>query len=1047
MNNLEILLSRDDIPEDTKEIISQAISKQNVLGESEERFRLIAETSLDIIFQTNKDSVITYCSPAVERVLGYTPEEIIGTQFSKIILSDDLPKAREKFQQAITGKTIRLVRRQIKHKNGEMIIVEINGSPLIKEGKIIGTQGIVRDITERIKVEKALRESERKYRTLVERANDGIAILQDAKLIFLNKQVAEMLGYNVEEMFDTFFKDYIHPDDFPLTLNRYQARMAGQDVPSIYEIRLVKKDGTPIDAEINAGVITYQNKPANLAIVRDITERKQIVKAIKESEEKFRILAEQSPNMIFINKRSLVVYANKKSEETLGYNRKEFYSSDFNFLQLIALEYQEKLTQNFKKHLAGEEVEPVEYDLIKKDGHRINVILTTKLIDYEGDKAILGIVTDISKQKQAEKELRLSDEILKQMPAGILLVDQEELKIQRWMGKAEQIFGFSGDEAIGKPVDFIHHPEVRGPTQSEISRQITETGEFFGEVPCIRKNGSKIPIELTAKTVYDTDGTALATIGINIDISERKKAERILLQSEERYRSLFEDSPISLWEEDYSDVKKYMDSLKQRGIKDLESYLDNNPDEVKKIANMVKINDVNNVTLTIYEAKSKEKFFEGLGAFFSEEAYKVFKEEVLVLHSGQTVFESEYPGFKLTGEPIHVVVKSSVVPGFEETLEKVIVSIVDVTKLKQVEKELRESEQQFRNLVETSPDGIAQTDLQGNIVMLNKQCAIMLGYEDEEELIGTSGFDLIDQEQKEFAVVNLKQIIESGRPRNREYVIFKKDGTRLPVETNTVVVQDENGFPTYLMSTLRDVSERKKAEEVKKELEERRDNFVWMTSHELRTPLTVVTGYCDLLEENIDLLDQKQRDNMFKVVRRNLDRLERLATQVTMIAQIERGIFEVKKTVFNLCNFLKDTIEPYQQLLGKQFEFQICQEDPLIILEGDTERLKQVFDNILDNAIKHTSKDQRKIKVEYEILNDHIHFQVSDNGAGIVQKDLKRIFDQFVSISTEYSTGGTGIGLYLCQKIVEAHGGKLTAQSKGKSRGATFSFDLPRTRH
>ena len=758
MKNLEILLSRDDIPKDAKETIQHVISKETVFRENEERFRLIAETSIDIIFQTNKDRIITYCSPAIERILGYTPDEIIGTEFSKVILTEEQAKASNYFQHALSGKTVGLVRRRIRHKNGKVKNVEINGSPLVKNGKIIGTQGIVRDITEHVKIEEELRESERKYRTLVERANDGIAIIQDEKLVFLNKQAAEMLGHKVEKMINTLFKEYIHPDDLPSSLNRYQARMAGHDVPSIYEMRLVQKDGNPINVEINAGVITYQNKPANLVIVRDITERKQVENAIKESEEKFRTLAEQSPNMIFINKRGLVVYANKKSEESLGYSRDEFYSPDFNFFQLIGSEYHEKLKRNFRKHLAGEEVSPVDYKLITKDGKKIEAILTTKLIDYEGDQAILGIVTDISKQKQAEKELRLSDEILKQMPAGILLVDQEELKIQRWMGKAEQIFGYSADEAIGKPVDFIHHPEVRGTLQPEISHQIKEIGEFFGDVPCIRKDGSEVPIELTAKTVYEKDGTPLATIGINIDVTERKKAEL-----------------------------------------------------------------------------------------------------------------------------------------------------------------------------------------------------------------------------------------------------------------------------------------------VKKELEERRDNFVWMTSHELRTPLTVITGYCDLLSENIDHLDQKQRDNMFGVVRRNLDRLERLAEEVTMIAQIERGLFEVKKTVVNLSDFLKETYEPYQQLLGSQFECQICQEDPMIILEVDTERLKQVFDNILDNAIKHTSKNQRKIKVEYEILTDHIRFQVSDNGAGIAPENLERIFDQFVSITTEYSTGGTGIGLYICRKIVETHGGKIAARSRGLGKGTTFYFDLPRT--
>ncbi|MFQ6040773.1 MAG: PAS domain S-box protein [Candidatus Poribacteria bacterium] len=135
--------------------------------------------------------------------------------------------------------------------------------------------------------------------------------------------------------------------------------------------------------------------------------------ALKESEEKFRTLAERSPNMIFINKNGRVVYANQKCEEIMGYKRDEFYSSDFDFMSLIAPESIESVKSSFQKHIQGKEINPYEYNLITKDGTRIPAIITTRLINYEGTKAILGIVTDITERKEAEEALQRYAERLK----------------------------------------------------------------------------------------------------------------------------------------------------------------------------------------------------------------------------------------------------------------------------------------------------------------------------------------------------------------------------------------------------------------------------------------------------------------------------------------------------------------------------------------------------------------------------------------------------------------------------------------------------------
>lgn len=147
-------------------------------------------------------------------------------------------------------------------------------------------------------------------------------------------------------------------------------------------------------------------------ISNDITDRKRAEAQLRESEAKFKNLAEQSPNMIFINARGRVVYANRKCEEILGYQIDEFYSGSFDFLKLIAPEYVKLITENFARHMAGKEVRPYEYALISKFGRRIDTIITTKLIDYGDTKAILGIVTDITARKQAEKALREKDATL-----------------------------------------------------------------------------------------------------------------------------------------------------------------------------------------------------------------------------------------------------------------------------------------------------------------------------------------------------------------------------------------------------------------------------------------------------------------------------------------------------------------------------------------------------------------------------------------------------------------------------------------------------------
>ena len=196
-------------------------------------------------------------------------------------------------------------------------------------------------------------------------------------------------------------------------------------------------------------VVNINGEEHILSSTVDLSERKKVEEELLESEEKFRNLAEQSPNMIFINQGGRVVYANKKGEEIVGYSKEEFYSPTFNFLNLTSPEYVETVKLSFAKHLRGEEVSPYEYVLVTKEGKRINGIIATKLIDYRGKKAIMGIITDITEQKKTEAKLEEYRDNLEK------LVEERTKQLK----DAERL------AAIGATAGMVGH-DIRNPLQA-----------------------------------------------------------------------------------------------------------------------------------------------------------------------------------------------------------------------------------------------------------------------------------------------------------------------------------------------------------------------------------------------------------------------------------------------------------------------------------------------------------------------------------------------------------------------------------------------------
>jgi diguanylate cyclase (GGDEF)-like protein/PAS domain S-box-containing protein len=222
------------------------------------------------------------------------------------------------------------------------------------------------------------------------------------------------------------------------------------------------------------------------------------------------------------------------------------------------------------------------------------------------------------------------------------------------------------------------------------------------EVQLRRADGSTFWVEDNASLVRDEDGNVAYYEGSLHDITDRKQMEAALRQGEERYQGLFEHSPVSLWEEDFSRVKKTVDQWRDEGVRDFDVYFDNHPEAVAKCLAMIRVIDVNYATLNLYGAGSKDELLNNLDKVFTENTYEIFRQEILTIAEGRTVFEGVGKNCTLTGDTIDIHLRWSVAPGYEDSLSKVFVSIVDITERERAKERLQRQTTQAEALAEIS---------------------------------------------------------------------------------------------------------------------------------------------------------------------------------------------------------------------------------------------------------------------------------------------------------------------------------------------------------
>lgn len=769
-----------------REIADRARAEKE-LEEQRNRLQTITTVTPDLLVLLDRDLVYRAVNPAFCHFTGKREEELIGRTDFDVFPQAAAEVYRRSDEEVVASGELHILEREAADADGTTWWLQVAKAPIFDAaGEVSGLLVSARDITERRLAERALAESEKKYRDIFEHSPAGIVIHQEGKVSFLNPAMVRMTGYaSAEEVVGRPIMEFVHPDYHERLAEEIEVVYArGGELGELSELVMVRKDGSPLNVTSIAQTITYDGKPAVQAYALNNTERKRAEEALRESEEKFRNLAEESPNMIFINSGRKVVYANKRCEEMMAYAREEFYAPDFDFLTLIAPASQESVRRAFGAHSRGDDVEPYEYTLVAKDGRRLEAIITTKLIAYEGEDAILGIVTDVTERKRVEEALVRANEEWRRtfdaVPDLVTLIDNE-YGVLRVNEATARRAGLTPQECVGLKCYTLFHGTEEPPAFCPHAKLLEDGREHEAE---FYEEHLGAHLVVTTSPVHDKEGQLAGSVHLARDVTERVLAREALRESEAKYRDLFENANDLIQSVTPEGRFLYVNRAWNEAL----GYDD---DELSEL-------NLFDIIHPASRAGCRESF-----------------DRVLAgerLDNVETVF--------VTKDGREVVVEGSASCRFDEGRPVSTRGIFrDVTERKRAAEELRKSEEQLRRIIETAGEGVWLIDADGKTTFANEQMARMLGYDVDEFLAGRL-YDFMDEESRALAAAYMERRREGIREQH-DFPFRHKDGSNVWALLEAAPIVDANGEFDGALAMVTDITERKQAEEQLRASEER----------------------------------------------------------------------------------------------------------------------------------------------------------------------------------------------------------------------------------
>jgi PAS domain S-box-containing protein len=992
-------------------------------------FEYLIKYANDIILLADENLRFVEANDAALRAYGYTRDEMLQLRIPDLIA----PQDRANYEAHIT--TLResghFMREALhRRKDGSLLPLEIGVQTIAVEGHQY-IQSIARDISERKQAEEALARERNLLRTLIESIPDAIYV-KDSASRFLVANQASLRGMGAEKEGDILGKSDL--DYYPRELaERYyadeQALLARGEALINQEEPFVSAAGEQRwVAATKAPLRDSEGRIAGLVgINRDITEQRRAAEALRESEEKYRLVVENASEAIYVIQEGAFVFANASFARAAGVSAAELVGrpmSEFNPAEERAFQMDRHL-----RTLAGEVPTGQRELRVQLPGRERWILLNNVLVQWNGQPATLCFATDITERKQAEKALRESEERFQLTVNAVHdgIWDHRVLTGQSYFSPAYYaMLGYENDEQPASSAFFnsLLHPDDRAQVEQKLQRTIETGEEYAAEFRLKGKDGRWRWILSRGGVVErDAEGKPLRIVGTHTDITARKEVEETLRESEERFRGIFERSTIG----------KSLTAPDGRLIKVNQAFADMLGRSIEEMQSV----NFGEITHPDDLAASRELIRS-------------------LLANERTTHRLEKRYFHKDGRIVWTDISSTLLRDEQGKPRYFITSIMDITARKEAERALRKREEEFHSLFSNMAEGVALHELVLDEAGAPVNYRLLNCNDQFERILGLRRADVLGKLATEAYGV-------AEAPYLREYSRVALSGATAHLESYfppldrffeiSVAPWSERGFATIFS----DITARKRAEEevikLNTELEQRvfertaqlqaanreLESFAYSVSHDLRAPLRGIDGFGKaLLEDCGAQLDDLGKQYLARI-RAGAQHMGRLIDDLLRLSRVTRA--EMHYTHVDLGALARQIADELRRAEPeRQVEFVIA---PVVTEHADPGLVRVLLENLLQNAWKFTGKHPTA-RIEFGVLaqNDETVYYVRDDGAGFDMAYADKLFGAFQRLHSLTEFPGTGIGLATVQRVVHRHGGRVWAES-AVEQGATIYFTLP----
>ncbi|MFW5933043.1 MAG: PAS domain S-box protein [Candidatus Hadarchaeota archaeon] len=975
------------------------VLREAIVGEVRERerkrelrrYKSAVRASSDSIYMLDRDLSYVFANDEHLRRLkegGVLPEEgsesIVGRNYEEMHSKEEFEAVKGKVKEVMkSGKP----QRGVFYSRNRDRYSDRTYSP-IRDFDFEGLAGVIivsKDITDLKKKDEMVRESEERYRRLFETAQDGMLIVdvETGEIEDANPFIQEILGYSKEELIG---KELWEIGPFgKIAENRERFQELVEEGYIRYEdLPLRTKEGEDVPVEFVSNTYEAGGQEVLQCNVREISKRKESERKLRRERRRFEEIFNNANDAIYLHELEEngmpgnFVEVNKVACEMLGYSENEFME-----MSPLDIDSSDKLDElpGIMEELSKEG--DLRFEMIHetKDGKEIPVEIHSHLFELEGSEMVLSLARDISERKETEEILKRY-KMAVEGSSDLMAACDRSYRYTFANEVYREYHGLDSEEIIGRKLRDVLGPDsfeknVRPNVDSCLNGERVEY-EMEREHPELGVR----TLDIFYYPLRVEEGEIRGAVAVMRDITERKRREKKLRESERRLKKSQRVAKVGSWDIDLDTGNLAWSDETYR----IFGVPEGDPVDYEKLLDLVHPED---------EDYLKEKWNEALetGKYDIEHRILVDGETKWVRERAEVRFDEE-------GEPVEV-----------------IGSVQDITERKESEKKLRFQAQ----LLDQVENAVIATDLDGKITYWNEKAEELYGWS-EEEVIGENILDVTPSMVSKENAENIMEMLVGGERWSGEFQVQRKDGTEFPAIVTDSPIYDEDGNLIGIVGVTMDITERKEAEE--------RERFLHsLLRHDVRNKSQLVEGYLELAED-FDI-PPKLGEYLEKARRATEEGIE-IIEKVRALRRIEEEDFDAVE----IDSIVREVVEENRaSAREKGMEIEVdCPHFGCKVQGGSL--LEELFSNLIGNSIKHS--DGSLMRIGGRELQDTLVCIVEDDGKGVPDEIKERVFDRGFKRG---EAAGSGLGLYLAKNIVESYGGKLEV-ADSELGGAKFDVYL-----